>query len=41
MDVFIILQLSRSVRMRHKQFPGDNKQRKTAILQETQAVQIF
>ena len=35
MDVFIILQLSRSVHMRHKQFSGNNKQRKTAILQES------
>ena len=40
MDVFIILQLSRSVPLRRKWFSGENKQRKTTLLQETQADQI-
>ena len=41
MDVFIILQLSRSARLHRKWFSGDNKRRKTTTLQETQEDQIF
>ena len=41
MDVFIILQLSRSVRLRCKLFSGENIGRKTATLHETLADQIF
>ena len=40
MDVFIILQLSRSVRVHLKSFSGENKERKATLLQETQADQI-
>ena len=40
MDVFIILQLSRSVRLRRKRFLGENEERKITLLQETQADQI-
>ena len=40
MDVFIILQLSRSVRLRRKWFLGENKERETTLLPETQADQI-
>ena len=40
MDVFIILQLSRSVRLRRKWFSGENKERKTTLLQQRQADQI-
>ena len=39
MDVFIILQLSRSVRLRRKWFLGESKERKAKLLQETQADQ--
>ena len=41
MDVFIIVQLSRSVRLPCKLFLGENKGKKTRTLQETQADQIF
>ena len=41
MDVFLILQLSRNVRLPRKWFSVENKGRKTATLQETQADQIF
>ena len=37
---FIILQLSRSVRLRCKWFFGENKERKTTLLQQRQADQI-
>ena len=40
MDVFIILQLSRKVRLHPKLFLGEIKERKTTLLQETQADQI-
>ena len=40
MDVFIILQLSRSEHLCRKWFSGENKERKTTLLQETQAYQI-
>ena len=40
MNVFIILQLSGSVRLRRKWFLGKNKERKTTLLQETQADHI-
>ena len=40
MDVFIILQLSGSVRLRRKRFLGENEERKITLLQETQADQI-
>ena len=40
MDIFIILQLSRSVRLRRKWFLGENKERETTLLPETQADQI-
>ena len=39
MDIFIILQLSRSVRLRRKWFSGEGKERKAKLLQETQANQ--
>ena len=39
MDVFIIFQLSRSVRLHRKWFSGENKEKKTTLLQETQADQ--
>ena len=39
MDLFIILQLSRSVRLRRKWFSGVSKERKAKLLQETQANQ--
>ena len=41
MDVFIILQLSKSVRLRLKWFAGENKERETTTLQEMQADEIF
>ena len=41
MDIFIIFQLSRSVRLRRKQFTDENKERKTKTLQKMQADQIF
>ena len=40
MDLFIILQLSRSVRLRRKWFSGDSEERKTTLLEEMQADQI-
>ena len=40
MDLFIILQLSRSVRLRRKWFLGDSEERKTTLLEEMQADQI-
>ena len=40
MNVSIILQLSRSVRLRRKWFAGENKEKKTTLLQETQTDQI-
>ena len=40
MDVFIFLLLSKSARLRRKWFLGENKERKTKLLQETQADQI-
>ena len=40
MDVFIFLLLSKSARFRRKWFLGENKERKTELLQETQADQI-
>ena len=40
MDIFIILQLSRSVRLRRKWFSGDSEERKTTLLEEMQADQI-
>ena len=40
MDVFIILQLSRSVRLRRKRLLGEKEERKITLLQETQADQI-
>ena len=40
MDLFIILQLSRSVRLRRKWFSGDSEDRKTTLLEEMQADQI-
>ena len=40
MDIFITLQLARSERLRRKWFSGENKGRKTTLLQETQADQI-
>ena len=40
MDVFIFLLLSKSARLRRKWFLGENKGRKTKLLQETQADQI-
>ena len=39
MDVFIIFQLSRSVRLHRKWFSSENKEKKTTLLQETQADQ--
>ena len=41
MDVFWILQLSRSVRLRHKWFSDENTERETTSLQETKADQIL
>ena len=35
MDVFLILQLYRSVRLRRKWFSGENEERETTLLQET------
>ena len=40
-DVFIILQLCRSARVRRKWISGEKKDRKTTTLQETQADQVF
>ena len=40
MDVFMILQLSRSVRLRRKWFSGENKEREKILLQETQPEKI-
>ena len=39
MDVFIIFQISRSVHVHRKWFSGENKEKKTTLLQETQADQ--
>ena len=39
-DVFITFQLLRSVRLRRKWFLGENKERKTTLLQGTQEDQI-
>ena len=41
MGVFIILQLFRSVRLRHKYISGENKKKKEATLQEIQPDGIF
>ena len=41
MDIFINLQLYRSVRLHHKQFSGKSKERKTTSLQEKQVGQMF
>ena len=41
MGVFIVLQLSRSVRLRHKCISGENKERKETTLQEMQPDEIF
>ena len=40
MDVFIILQLCRTVSLRHKWLSGESKENKTTLLKETQADQI-
>ena len=40
MGVFIFLLVSSSARLRRKWFLGENKERKTKLLQETQADQI-
>ena len=40
MDLFIIFQLSRSVHLHQKLSLGEKKERKTALLQETQEDQI-
>ena len=36
MDVFIILQFSRSLHIPYKSFSGENKERKTTTLQEAE-----
>ena len=41
MNVFVILQLSRSVGLHRKWFSGESRERKPTLLQETQADQIF
>ena len=41
MGVFIILQLSRSVRLHHKCISGEKKERKETSLQEMQPDDIF
>ena len=41
MGVFIGVQLSRTVRLRHKGMSGENKERKETTLQEMQPDEIF
>ena len=41
MDVFLILQFSRSLRLHHKWFLGKKQEKKKLTFQETQADQIF
>ena len=41
MDVFIILQLSRGVRLCRKCFSGEKEKRKTTALQETKQIRYF
>ena len=40
MDIFMILQLSLRERLRRKWFSGENKERETILLQETQAEKV-